>query len=160
MITTDAHSGLRAALKTEFGGVPWQRCQFHLQQNAMSYVTKLEMRKEVAEDIRSILNSPNLLEAERMLKIIIAKHKPKLSKLTTWMEENFHESFTCFLCPAQYRKRLRTSNMAEVCNREIKRRTRVISIFPSESSLLRICSAYLKSLDERWDSNRAYLSMQ
>ena len=107
MITTDAHSGLRTALKTELGGVLWQRCKFFRQQNAISYVTKLEMRKEVVEFIRSILHSPNLLEAESMLKIILAKHK--LSKLTTWIEEIFYESFTCFLCSIQYRKRLRKS---------------------------------------------------
>ena len=60
MITSDAHAGLRAAIKTEFGGVPWQRCQFHQQQNASAHVPKADMKKQVAEDIRSVFNTPSL----------------------------------------------------------------------------------------------------
>ncbi|EDM25707.1 transposase [Lentisphaera araneosa HTCC2155] len=69
MITSDSHSGLKAALKTVFGSIPWQRCQFHLQQNAGAYVPKKAMRSEVAQDIRDIFNAPSKLEAERLLKL-------------------------------------------------------------------------------------------
>jgi putative transposase len=75
MITSDAHSGLKAALKTEFGGVLWQRCQFHLQQNAGSYVAKIDMRKAVASDIRNVFNAPDMQEAERLLVIIVKKYE-------------------------------------------------------------------------------------
>jgi transposase-like protein len=91
---------------------------------------------------------------------VVSKYEKSASKLAQWMEENIPESFSCFSLPSGHRKRLRTSNMAEVCNREIKRRTRVIGIFPNEASLLRICSAHLKALDERWLEGRAYLNME
>jgi len=160
MITSDSHAGLKAALKTEFGGVPWQRCQFHLQQNAAGYVPRIELRKEVAEDIRSVFNAPDLDEAKRLLNISVRKYENKASKLSDWMAKNIPESFSCFKFPSAHRKRIRTSNMAEVCNREIKRRTRVIGIFPNEESLLRICSAHLKALDEKWESGKTYLNMK
>jgi transposase-like protein len=159
MITSDAHSGLKAALMTEFQGVPWQRCQFHLQQNAGHYVPKLEMKKAAAADIRAIFRAPDLEEAERLLQITIKKYEKVSGKVSDWMRDNLHEGLTVFSLPQEHRVRLRTSNLAEVTNRELKRRTRVIGIFPNESSLLRICSAHLKALDERWIENRAYLNM-
>ena len=160
LITSDAHSGLKAALKTEFSGIPWQRCQFHLQQNAAGYVPKIEMRKTVAEDIRSVFNAPDLNEAKRMLGLIVEKYKSQASKLSEWMKDNIEESLTCFKFPATHRKRIRTSNMAEVMNRELKRRTRVIGIFPNTDSLLRVCSAHLKAYDERWQTNGKYLTFE
>jgi putative transposase len=160
MITSDAHAGLKGALKTEFGGALWQRCQFHLQQNASQHVPRIEMRKQVAEDIRNIFNAPDLENAKRLLDEAVKKYQKSASKLAQWMEENIPESFSVFSLPSVHRKRLRTSNMAEVCNREIKRRTRVIGIFPNEASLLRICSAHLKAIDERWIEGKAYLNME
>jgi transposase-like protein len=160
MITSDAHAGLKGALRTEFSGIPWQRCQFHLQQNASSYVPKIDMRKQVSEDIRNIFNAGSLVDAERLLGEAVVKYEKSASKLSSWMAENIPESFTCFGQPTAHRKRLRTSNMAEVINREIKRRTRVIGIFPNEESLLRICSALLREVDERWLEGRAYLNME
>jgi transposase-like protein len=160
MITSDAHSGLKAALKTEFSGIPWQRCQFHLQQNASSYVPKLDMKKGVAEDIRNIFNAPDLENATRLLDGVVDKYEKSASKLSSWMADNIPESFTCFSIPPAHRKRLRTSNMAEVNNRELKRRTRVIGIFPNEASLLRISSAILKDTDEKWIEGKCYLDME
>ena len=160
MITSDAHSGLKAALRTEFGSIPWQRCQFHLQQNAGTYVPKVDMRKEVAEDIRNIFNAPDLDNAQRLLGNAVEKYKKDARSLADWMQDNIPESFSCFAISSAHRRRLRTSNLAEVINRELKRRTRIIGIFPNEASLLRICSALLKEVDERWISGRSYLNME
>lgn len=160
MITSDAHAGLKAALKTEFSGIPWQRCQFHLQQNAQAYISKVELKKVVAEDIRNIFNTPDLESAEHLLKSTVEKYRKDAHRLADWMQDNIAESFTCFGMPASHRKRIRTSNMAEVINRELKRRTRVIGIFPNEKSLLRISSALLKEVDERWIEGRSYLTME
>jgi len=160
LITSDAHAGLKGALKTEFAGIKWQCCQFHLQQNASSYVPRQEMKKKVAEDIRNIFNAPDLNRAQNLLNEATLKYAKSASKLSEWMKENIPESFSCFSLPSDYRKRLRTSNMAEVCNREIKRRTRVIGIFPNEESLLRITSALLKEVDERWLESKYYIKME
>ena len=144
LIASDAHAGLKAALRTEFGGIPWQRCQFHLQKNASNYVPKMDMKKEVANDIRDIFNAPNLEDEQRLLGIVVKKYATSASKLSTWMADNIPESFTFFLLSTAHRKRMRTSNLAEVINREIKRRTRVIGIFPNEESRLRIQFCFTK----------------
>jgi len=160
MITSDDHAGLGAALKTEFSGVKWQRCQFHLQQNASGYVPKKDMRKDVAADIRSIFGAPSLEEAERLLAINVTKYKTRASQLSAWMESNLPEGFSVFLLPEAHRKKLRTSNLAERQNQELKRRTRVIEIFPNMDSLLRIASAILKEQSENWEAGRVYLKTE
>lgn len=159
-IVSDAHAGLKGALKTEFSGALWQRCQFHLQQNAGSYVPRKDDRKTVAEDIRSIFNTSSLDKAQQQLEEVATKYEKSNSKLSSWLRDNIPESFSVFNIPTHHRRYLRTSNMAEVINREIKRRTRVIGIFPNEESLLRIASALLKELDERWIGGRTYLNME
>lgn len=158
MITSDDHPGLKKALKAVFPGVMWQRCQFHLQQNAQKYITKLDMKKEVAGDIRTIFNSPNYLEAERYLKLIVEKYKEKMPKLSDWMETNLREGFTVFNIPESHRIKLRTSNMAERQMKEIKRRTKVAMIFPNEESILRLVSSILMETTELWETGKVYLS--
>ena len=88
LITSDAHSGLANARRAVFGGVPWQRCQFHLQQNAQAYVPRQDMKTEVAADIRAIFNAPSRHEAERLLVITVQKYQPIASRLSQWLEEN------------------------------------------------------------------------
>ncbi len=159
MITSDDHSGLKAALKSVFPSIPWQRCQVHLQRNAVSYIPKLDMRKKVANDIRNIFNAPNQPEAQRLLDLSIEKYKKSASKLSVWMETNIPQGFTVFSLPENQRKKLRSTNMVERLNREIKRRTRVATLFPNEASLLRLVSAILAETSEEWETGRRYLSM-
>jgi len=157
LITSDDHAGLKAALKTEFGGVKLQRCQFHLQQNAAQYVPKIEMRKAVAADIRAIFAAPSMEESKRLLEMAVKKYADTASSLSNWMSANLHEGLTVFTLPEAHRKRLRTSNLAERQNKELKRRTRVIGIFPNAESLLRVASAILKERSDLWQSERAYI---
>jgi transposase-like protein len=160
MITSDDHAGIKAALAATFSGVAWQRCQFHLQQNAGAYVPRVDQRAEVARDIRSIFNAPDRLEAERLLaKAIKAWQKPA-PRLAAWMDENLPEGFTVFELPPAHRRRLRTSNLLERLSREIKRRTRVATLFPNEASLLRLASAVLAEVSEEWETGRRYLHIE
>ena len=160
MITSDDHAGLKAARESVFPSVPWQRCQTHLQQNAAPYVPKLSMRKEVANDIRSIFNAPNLMEAERMLEMSVEKYKITASRLSSWMEMNIPEGLTVFMLPENQRKKLRSTNMVERLNKEIKRRTQVATLFPNEASLLRLVSSILVETSEEWETGRAYLTAE
>lgn len=160
MVISDDHSGLKSALRSVFPSVPWQRCQVHLQRNAVPYVPKMDMRKTVAKDIRDIFNAPNRFEAQRLLDLSIEKYKKSASKLSTWMEANIPEGFTVFSFPENQRKKLRSSNMIERLNREIKRRTRVATLFPNESSLLRLVSAILSETSEEWETGKRYLPME
>lgn len=158
-ITSDAHSGLKAALRAVFPSVPWQRCQFHLQQNAQAYVPKLSMKKEVAEDIRNIFNTPNREEANRLLKLAVTKYEKTAPQLSQWMESSIPEGLTVFNFRSCHRRRLRTSNMPERVNREIKKRTKIASIFPSAESCERLVTAILIEISEEWESGKKYLSM-
>lgn len=159
MITSDAHTGLKAARQAVFPTVPWQRCQFHLQQNAQHKVTKQDLKKEVAADIRVIFNAENKTEAERFLRLKVEKYEKTQSALSSWMEENIRESFTVFDIPENHRKKLRTSNMAERQMKEIKRRTKVAMIFPNSQSLNRLASSILMETDETWSTGKRYLKL-
>jgi len=120
LIVSDAHEGLKAARKAVFPSVPWQRCQFHLQQNAGHYVPKMAMRTAVAADIRSIFNTPDRNEAELLLEKFLTRYETTAPKLAQWAEEAVPEGFTVFALPASHRRRLRTTNLPERVNQEIK----------------------------------------
>lgn len=159
-ITSDAHEGLKAALQAVFPGVPWNRCQFHLQQNAQAYVPRQEMKASVAADLRSVFNAESLVIANQKLTALVEKYSTTAPKLAAWMEANLPDGFTVFAFPEPIRQRLRTSNLCEAINKHIRRRTRVASIFPNESSCLRLVSAILMELSDEWESSPAYLNPQ
>jgi len=160
LITSDDHPGMKSARKTVFPSVPWQRCQVHIQRNAAAHVSKVNMREQVAADIRDIFHAPNRDEAERLLSKAIAFYSDKASGLAKWMEENIPEGFSFYAMPRKHWRRLRTSNMVERLNREIKRRTRVCSIFPNEASLLRLVTAILAEVAEEWETDKTYLKLK
>ena len=159
LIVSDAHSGLKAARRAVCPSIPWQRCQFHLQQNAQSYVPKLSMKKSVAKDIKDIFNAPNLNEAKRLLQLTVDKYRAKAPKLSDWMENNLIEGFNTFQFPEEHWIRLRTSNLAERINKEIKKRTQIVGIFPNCDSCLRLVTAMLVETDEDWSLQKPYLKM-
>jgi transposase-like protein len=160
LIISDDHAGMEAARKAIFTGIPWQRCQFHLQQNAGQYVPKKDMRREVAEDIRTIFNAPDRETAEIYLKKAIEKYSVIAPKLADWMEVNVPEGFTVFAFPKEYQRRLRTSNYMERLSQEIKRRTRIVRVFPNEPACLRLVSAILMEIGEEWEFGRLYLNLE
>jgi len=157
LVTSDAHAGLKAAKQAVFPSVPWQRCQFHLQQNAQGYVPKKDMKKGVASTIRDIFNAPNQEEAKRLLLMAIKKYNDTARDLAIWMETALPEGLTVFNFPEAHRKRLRTSNLAERVNKEIKRRTKTVGIFPNVASCERLVTALLIEIDEEWLQGKTYL---
>jgi putative transposase len=159
-IVSDDHAGLEKARRACFTGVPWQRCQFHLMRNAMTYVPNEAMREEATADLRDIFDAPDRGEADRRLAAAVGKYAKAAPKLADWMERNIPESLTVFCLPARHRVRMRTSNMLERLNRELKRRTRVVSIFPNDAALLRLASAVLLEIDEDWMAGKKYLTME
>lgn len=159
LIVSDAHVGLKAALRAVFPSVPWQRCQFHLQQNAQAYVTVQKRKREVAESIRAIFNAENKVEADRLLRIAIEKYQKDMPQLAKWMENNLAEGLMVFEFPAPYRRRLRTANIAERVNEEIRRRTRVARIFPNVASCERLAGAVVMEIAEEWMAHAVYLNL-
>ena len=123
-IVSDDHVGLKAARTAVFPAIPWQRCQFHLQQNAQAHVPRRDQREEIGQAIRSLFPSPDRAAADLRLKQLVAHYAPTAPKLAAWMEENLPQGFTVFALPVTHQKRLHTSNAIERVNQEIKRRTR------------------------------------
>jgi len=160
LITSDDHPGLNAARVAVFGGVTWQRCQFHLQQNASAYVPRRAMLSDVAADIRAIFNAPDRSSAEIFLEKTVAKYEKTASKLARWMEENIPEGLAVFAFPAAHRRLIRTTNGLERVSREVRRRTRVVGIFPNEAACLRLVSAILMEIDDAWQTGRIYLTFE
>ena len=156
LVISDDHEGLGAARRAVLGSVPWQRCHFHLQQNAGAYVPKQAMRMEVAADIRSMFNAPDRKTAEEFLQAAIQKYAVSAPRLSAWLEENLSEGFTVFDFPLEHRKSIRTTNSLERVNKEIRRRTRVVGVFPNEASCLRLISALLMEISEEWQIGKHY----
>ena len=160
LITSDDHAGLRAARLAVFGGIPWQRCQFHLQQNAQAYVPHKEMQTEVADDIRTIFNAPDRITADAYLARTVLKYEKSASRLSDWMAANLPEGLMVFSFPGGFRRLLRTTNGVERLHREVRRRARVVSIFPNKASCLRLVSAVLSEISEEWLTGRTYLTFE
>ena len=150
LIISDSHDGLRAAREATLPGIPWQRCQMHLQQNAKAHITKAHLKSEVAEDIRAIFHAGSLDEAKRRLALAVEKCSKCQAKLAAWMEDNIPEGFTVFSFPPVVRQFLRTNNMEENLNKQIKSRTRLIPAFPNVAPLMRLVSAICVEISDDW----------
>ena len=159
LFISDAHEDLKAARTATFPSVPWQRCQFHLQQNAGAYIPRKKMKKEVAERIRGIFNAHDDQEALRLLRLFISDYEDVAPDLTRWAEGAIPEGLTVFQMPAEHRRRIRTSNMLERLNREINRRTSVAGIFPNTESCLRLVTAITMEKSDEWETSKIYLNM-
>ena len=136
-------------------------CGLEVTSSQVSRAAKL-LDEEIAEwreTIRDIFNAPNRCEADRLLALAVERYQPEAPDLATWMEGNIPEGLAVFEQPSGHRRRLRTSNALERLSREIKRRTRVATLFPNEASLLRLVSAVAIEISEDCETGRTYLSM-
>ena len=159
LIISDAHVGIQQACRAVFGGLPWQRCQCHLQRNAQAYVPKRDMKREVAADIRAIFNAATRLDAETLLAQVVKKYASRAAKLADWMETNIPDGLTVFSFPDTHRRSLRTTNSLERLNREIRRRSRVAALFPNEASCLRLVTAIVMEISDEWQTGRTYIRL-
>lgn len=160
LMVSDAHAGLKAARIATFPSVPWQRCQFHLQQNAQQYVSRKSQKKGVSADIRAIFNAADRDDALLQLKRVVKRYEETMPNLSQWLADNIEEGLTVMAkLPPEHWRRLRTSNMAERVNKEVKRRTRISGLFPNTASCLRLVSAVLIEIDELWADGMVYLDM-
>ena len=159
LITSDDHAGLKAARKAVLGSTPWQRCQFHLQQNAQAHVPKKAMGAEVAETIRDVFNAPDLAQAGQRIQNAVQRYEKSAPDLAAWMEENLPQGLSVFAVPKPHRRMLRTSNWLENLNGKLRKRTSVIGLFPNTDSILRLVSAMLRETDERWLTGKRYINL-
>jgi len=160
LIASDAHAGLKEARRACFHGVAWQRCQFHLLHNALAHVPREEMKRGVIDDLKSVLDSADERAAQEQLARVVGKYQAQAPALAAWMEENVPESLAVFALPASHRRRLRTTNVLERINRELKRRTRVATLFPNEAALLRLVTGVLIEISDEWETTKRYVTFE
>lgn len=156
-LISDQHAGLVEAARKHFQGVTWQRCQVHLMRNILG-ACSLRYRKEVAKQVKLILQAPDKEEAQRRFNQFAEAYETKVPKAVACLEEAFEDAIAVMSLPDKYRKRFRTTNMQERLNEEVRRRERVIQIFPNDDSAQRLIGALLAEINEQWQTRR-YLDM-
>jgi putative transposase len=159
LVVSDEHRGLKAAVSRHFQGASWQRCQVHYARNLLGMVSHAS-RKELAADLRAIFAAPAREQALQIASSVAEKWREKGNeKVACHLEEHVEECLTCLAFPESHRRRIRTTNGLERLNQEIKRRTRVVRIFPNQEACLRLVTALAVEQSEDWVSGRRYLDM-
>lgn len=148
LVISDAHAGLKKAIEREFIGTSWQRCTVHLKRNIINKLPKKDSRK-IRADLRRIYQTISADEAREFKEEFISSYKdnPKLEKAIDILEEGFEDSIQYFNEPEKYQKHLCSTNSIERLNQEIRRRERVIRIFPNTQSAFRLIGAFLMEND-------------
>jgi putative transposase len=159
LVISDDHEGLKAAIARHFQGASHQRCQVHYARNLLGMVGYAR-RKELASDLRAIFAAPSRKQALTIASSVAERWRQKGNeKVAEHIEEHIEECLSCLAFPESHRRRIRTTNGLERLNQEIKRRTRVVRIFPNEKSCLRLVTALAVEQSEEWITGRRYLDM-
>ena len=157
MITSDAHEGLRDALAKEFPKVPWQRCQFHFSKNIADKTPK-KYQAGLRTELQEMFNCQTIEEARKKRDSIIKDYQDVAETAMSCLDEGFESAMTVMTLPPYLRQYFRTSNHIERLNKELKRRSKVIGVFPNEASLLRLMGAVLMELNDAVQVRRAVFS--
>ena len=157
-VVSDDHAGMVKAIGRHFQGAVWQRCQVHFVRNALS-LCGVAQRPLVLSLMRSVTEAPTREAAKTAFGLAVAELEKKAPKTARLLEEHGEEILGVYALPEAHRKRMRTTNMLERQNQELKRRTRVVRIFPNEQSCLRLVSALLMETSQEW-MGRVYLRME
>lgn len=156
-IVSDDHPGLKAAIREVLPGVWWQRCYVHFLRNALDYLPR-KADDDCLQELRWMYERRDVEEARRDLKQWLEKWLAKYPKLCAWAEANIEETWTFYRLPVAHHKHLKSTNLLERFNQEIKRRTLVVRIFPNESSCLRLIRAVASEQHEEWMEGSRYLN--
>jgi putative transposase len=158
LVVSDAHSGLVAAVQRQFQGCTWQRCQTHLAGDVLEATPK-SLRGELHEHLRTLFEASDLPTARVLLQQLLETYASRAPKALATLEAGFDDATAVLALPEPYRRRLRTSNGMERLNEEVRRRERVIRIFPNRESAMRLLGALLMEQDEQWSTGKRYFDM-
>lgn len=159
LVISDAHAGLVSAIRESFPGVSWQRCKVHFIRNILAYVPQKE-KKSFASALKEICLSPSAEPARKRAYEVINAYSKRFPKAVQCLENGLEDSLTFYAFPKLDARKISSSNMIERLNREIRRRTSVVGIFPNEASYVRLVTTYLMEYAEDWSVSRAYLSQE
>jgi len=158
-VVSDDHEGLKAAIREVLPGAVWQRCYVHFLRNALDYVPR-KVDDDCLQELRWIYDRRDLAEVRRDIAQWLAKWQAKYPKLCDWAEDNIEETLTYYRLPLAHHRHMKSTNMLERLNQEIKRRTHVVRIFPNMESCLRLVRALAVETHENWLEGTRYLNMQ
>jgi putative transposase len=158
VLVSDDHAGLVKAVQRHFQGIRWQRCQVHLQRNVLGR-TPRHLRAQMATGLRRIFQADDRATARAAFAALVATLEGKADRALTILEEGLEDALAVLSLPEKYRVRLRTTNGMERLNEEIRRRERVIRIFPNEASARRLIGALLAEQHEVWSTGKRYFDM-
>ena len=157
-VVSDDHAGLRSAIREILAEAAWQRCYVHFLRNALDYVPR-KVDDDCLRELRWLYDRRDIAEARHDLAAWLGKWQAKYPKLCTWAEDNIEETLTFYKLPPQHHKHMKSTNMLERLNEEIKRRTQVVRIFPNAESCLRLIRALAVETHENWLEAHRYLNM-
>jgi len=158
-VVSDHHEGLRRAIREILPEAVWQRCYVHFLRNSLDKLPK-KADDDCLVELRWLYDRRDVQEAKRDLDAWLNKWQKRYRKLCDWVEENIEETWTFYRLPQRHYKHMRSTNMLERLNEEIKRRTHVVRIFPNDASCLRLVRALAVERDEEWLEGNRYLDMQ
>jgi putative transposase len=158
LVTSDDHRGLKAAIDRHFQGASWQRCQVHFARDLVKLVGA-GTRAELAADVREIFAATTREQAMATVEAVAARWEPSHPVVARLLDEGIEDCLACLAFPLAHRPRIRTTNGLERLSEEIKRRTRVVRIFPNAAACLRLVTALCVEQSEEWVSGRRYLDM-
>lgn len=159
LVMSDDHPGLKRAVSEVLSEAAWQRCYVHFLRNALDYLPR-KGAEDCLTELRWLYERRDISEARRDLQAWLERWSAKYPKLCAWVEENIEETWTYYRLPREHHKHLKSTNMLERLNQELKRRTHIIRIFPNEASCLRLIRALANEIDEEWLDGACYLSME
>ena len=159
MITSDAHEGILNAIGKVFPTVPWQRCQFHFIRNITDKAPK-KYQAGLRTELQELFNCKTLTEARKLRDQIMEDYRDVAESAVTCLDEGFESAMTVMLLPAWLRRFYRTSNQIERLNKELKRRSKVIGVFPNEDSILRLMGSVLMERHDAIQAGRAVFSKE
>jgi putative transposase len=158
LVISDDHEGLKTAIFRHFQGASWQRCQVHYARNLLGMVGYAK-RKDLAAQLRAIFAATSRDTALRLASELADRWRESHPKVAEHLEEHLEECLSCLAFPESHRRRIRTTNGQERLNQEIKRRSRVVRIFPNRQACLRLVTALCVEQSEEWETGRRYLDM-
>jgi putative transposase len=157
LVVSDDHEGIKAAVAAEMPGVEWQRCAVHFERNVLSYVPASEM-SEMVEDLKAIFKVRRQKTARELAKGFVEIYGSRFPKAVSFFEAGTDDALSYLSFPGSHHARLRTTNMLERLFREVKRRTRVVAVFPNEVSASTLATEIALRSSEQWALKR-YLTM-
>ena len=159
MAITDDHAGLKRALAEVLPEAAWQRCYVHFLRNALDHLPR-KADDDCLTELRWLYDRRDAAEARLHLRAWLERWAAKYPRLCAWVEEGIEETWTFYRQPREHHKHIKSTNMLERLNQELKRRTHVVRIFPHDASCLRLIRALASEQHEEWLDGPVYLDMQ